>query len=799
MLGAQWGCCMTDWAKLTLGLEHALTLDAGAAQAFLEANIGDDDTLDLARRLLARSKPGGGFMQTAGQADGLHGEDEAAEILVDGSRIDVWELQGLVGQGGMGQVYRARRADGLYDQTVALKIISRQSRIGDARFENERRRLAQLEHPGIARIVDGGVTPDGRGYMAMEFVDGSPIDRHASKAGHGREARLSLFERLCSAVSHAHARLVLHRDIKPENVLVDAAGQVRLIDFGISSGLGEDDEEGPALTISSAAPEQLKGEHVSVQTDIFALGVLLHRLLTGTFPKRQADGSMAPDAARLTHRDLQAILDRCLAAAPGDRYASVDALRDDVLAVLEGRPVDARQGGQIYRIGKFFSRYPLASALGGVAIAALVGGLVTSLNFAAEAEAEAERANAALAEAQESLERSEYFLSRSNLFFSTQSAYADSLQSMFGGEADVARQTEILLERWRQAYDLRGEDPENAAYLSYAIGRQFLFRNDYLTAIDILDPWVAEAYGPPDLLGYARQLLAVAYMSIGREDEALPLLRETEAWFAASFDKGAPDHIAAATQIASITQQEEDIRNAERLLRYGLEYDHGPSIEMYFWNQLSEMRQLRGDFSAAYEAMLEVVAIIDATPLMDVSGTDTGRLNLADFELWHTGDIDRAEALANAVLETARQAKGESREAGLAHAILAHVSTQRGAHQAALEQIETGIEITSRYSGPTSNSVLMMGLQRAEMLANLGDGRASEAIEAVRADLESTQSSANLRERLQLAQLHVTLRLEGETAARERHLKAELDHGVIASNLQLTHLHGRLEALLAGD
>ncbi|MEO0818051.1 MAG: serine/threonine-protein kinase [Pseudomonadota bacterium] len=790
---------MTDWAKLTAGLEHALTLDEGAAEAFLEATIEGDDTLGLARRLLARSKPGGGFMQTGGVADDTAGEGAPSDILDDGSRIDVWELQGLVGQGGMGQVYRARRADGLYDQTVALKVISRDSALGTARFQNERRRLAQLEHPGIARIVDGGVTPDGRAYMAMEFVDGRPIDKHAGEEGLDRQAKLSLFERLCSAVSHAHARLILHRDIKPENVLVDGGGQVRLIDFGIASELGEDDQQGPALTISSAAPEQLKGEHVSVQTDIFALGVLLHRLLTGAFPQREADGSMVPDAALVKNRDTLAVLDRCLSASPEDRYASVDALREDTLAVLEHRPVDARSGGHIYRIGKFFTRYPLASALGGVAIAALVGGLAASLSFAADAQAEAERTNVALAEAQANLERSEYYLSRADLFFSIQTAYSDTLQSMFGGEADVDQQTEVLVQRWRQAYELREQDPTNAAYLSYAIGRQFLFRNDYLTAIDILKPWVDDGYGPSDLLGYARQLLAVAYMSVGREEEALPMLRETEAWLADGYDAASPDHIAAATQIATITGAEEDIRGAELLLLVGLEQDHGPSINMYFWNQLSRMRQMRGDFSGGYEAMLEVVSIIDATPLMDVSGTDTGRLSLADFELWHTGDIDRAEALATAVLNTARETKGESREMGLAFGALAWVSTERGTPEAARDHIEAAIAITSRYSGETSSSVLNLKLQRAEILADLGDPLARDALDTVRSEFDTAEINATLQERFKLASLYVSAQLEGQEASRNLYLEADLNQDLIRTNLALSYLHARLESAFAKD
>lgn len=790
---------MTDWAKLTTGLEHALTLDEAGAAAFLDTRFTDEPTRELAQHLLARSRKSRGFMMTSAPGTPTEEIVQDADGLSEGTRIGVWELQELIGRGGMGEVYRARRADGLYDQVVALKLIHGHSELRAARFEQERRRLALMAHPGIARILDGGTAPDGRAFMAMDLVDGQPIDRHAERAALDRSTRIRLFAELCSAVSHAHSRLILHRDIKPENVLVDDSGKVRLIDFGIASSLEGEEEIRAPLTLSSAAPEQLKGEPVSVQTDVFALGVLLHQLLAGARPSRTSDGGMETDASAIGNADPVAIVAHCLETEPASRYASVDSLRDDLDAYLERRAISLRRDDPVYRMGRFLTRFPVASTLGAIAVLALAGGLVASLNFAAAARTEADRANRALAESQANLERSDFYLSRADLFHSTQSAYADTLQSLFGGEADVARQTQVLRQRWQQAHDLRDEDPENAAYLSYAIGRQFLFRNDYLTAIEILRPWVEESYGPPDLVGYGRQLLAVAYMSVGRDEEALPILRDTEDWFASSYDAGMPDHIAAATQIALITQSEADILKAENLLLAGLELDQNSSIEMYFWNQLSRMRQMRGDFPAAYDAMLQVVAIIESTPLMDVSGTDTGRLNLADFEIWHTGDIDRAETLALEVLNTAQQTKGESRELGLAHGVLALVQVERGALDAARTEIETAIEITSRYSGDTASSVLVLRLQRAEILAAMDDAGALTALDGVRADLQHAPNSQTLIERLKLADLYVTALLQGPEHALSRYHVLELDRDLISRNLQLDYLHRRLESIGAAS
>ena len=779
---------MLDWARITADIDHALTLDEVSRERFL-AEAAQGPGADLLPRLLKRAHPQAGFLATSAPDAA-----DDADALAAGAMVGVWRIEGQIGQGGMGEVYRAQRADGLYDQTVALKLMRGISESRAGLFEAERRRLAQLDHPGVARIIDGGVGEDGRPFMAMDYVDGAPVTDHARAAGLSRKARLVLFRKVCEAVGHAHSKLILHRDIKAENVLVDAGGRPRLIDFGIATVLDEEARGGP-LTLATAAPEQLKGEPVSVQTDVFALGVLLHELLTGERPKRRPDGGMTVDGASLDDRDLAAILDRAMAADPAARYASTSALGDDVAAFLARRPVAARQGGFADAASKFVQRYPVGSALAAAVLVSLVAGLTASLNFAAQARSEAERANDALAQAEANLERSEFFLARANLFHATQSAYADTLQSMFGGDADVDRQTQVMLDRWRQAYDLRAEDPENAAFLSYAIGRQFIFRNDYPTAISVLEPWVAEAYGPPDLVGFARQLLALAYTSTGRRDDALAMLRGVERWHASGLDAGAPDHIASATQIAVLTEDSADIDRAEALLQVGLEVDHGPSVNMYFWNQLSRMRQLRGDFDGAYEASSNVVAIIDASPLMDVSGTDTGRLNLADFELWHTGDLARAEALVQGVLDTARDTKGESREQGLAHALQAFILVARGELDAAQAEVDAALTLVERYTGPASEATTTVRLQRAEILAARGDAGARDVLDAVRAEMVAGDPSARLSQRLALADVYVTARLDGVGAAQARYAGLAPDRAVIGRNPALTGLHRRLEGL----
>ena len=284
---------MLDWAKITADLEHALTLDAETAVEFLKTSIADSDTRDLVQGLLERARPAQAFMQTS--AAGAPAPRPTPQLKAK-TRIDHWEIEDLIGKGGMGEVYRASRADGLYEQTVALKLIHGTSAGRIERFKQERQRLARLEHPNIARIVDGGTSPDGRAYLAMEYVKGETIDAYVRSKELELAEKLDLFRALCGAVSHAHSQLILHRDIKPENVLVDAQGQVRLIDLGIASGLDDDATQMIAPTLRSAAPEQLEGQIESVQTAIFVLGVLLHRLCTDQLPERLADGGMAQPA-----------------------------------------------------------------------------------------------------------------------------------------------------------------------------------------------------------------------------------------------------------------------------------------------------------------------------------------------------------------------------------------------------------------------------------------------------------------------------------------------------------------------
>ena len=348
-------------------------------------------------------------------------------------RIGPWHVTGILGSGGMGAVYRGERAEGGFQQLAAIKLI----RIGmdhpdlRRRFLRERQILARLRHPNIAGLLDGGVDADGAPYFAMELVHGERITQWCDARRVDVRGRVRLFLQVLDAVAFAHRQLVVHRDLKPSNILVDANGKAFLLDFGIAKLIEGDGEDGHtrtgerAFTPEYASPEQLHGEAISAATDLYQLGVLLYALLaqshpyglTGDTPLRtrltRMDGQPQPlweaarqasieDAAcragtptRLASQlrgDLTAIAQRCLANDPKQRYDSVDALRADLTAWLDGRAVAAQAPSVRYRAGRFLRRHAVATGAAAVAVVALVAGTGVSLWQAGIARKEAQRA-----------------------------------------------------------------------------------------------------------------------------------------------------------------------------------------------------------------------------------------------------------------------------------------------------------------------------------------------------------------------------------------------------------------------
>lgn len=421
-------------------LADALELDAEERPAFLERTCGEDRALrSEVESLIHASESAGHYFADLADRAGMTGQEgppPPPDIDLEGRRIGAYRLGKLLGRGGMGAVYQAERADGQFELIAALKILPLGAATPEAhrRFLEERRILARLEHPGIARLYDGGVTDDGTPFFVMERVEGVPLTEFCAVRHLGVEDRLRIFVEVCDAVAFAHNKLVVHRDLKPNNVLVTEAGQVKLLDFGVARLLEPGNEGATAtqlggrlMTPKYASPEQLTGEQVTTASDVYTLGVMLHELLTGISPYDLEAGSVtlmdaicrqpvtlpstrlsrsaqatvgstieardvvaAADAmgssvrglARTIRGDLDNILLMALRKEPERRYSSVDAFADDIRRHLDGFPVKARREGVTYVAGRFLRRnaLPVGAAASIVLLIAVLG--VVSTVFA---------------------------------------------------------------------------------------------------------------------------------------------------------------------------------------------------------------------------------------------------------------------------------------------------------------------------------------------------------------------------------------------------------------------------------
>ncbi len=385
--------------------------------------------LRLSEQTVERASTGPQFASREAQVDTV----PAAERLAPGTRLGAWELIRELDAGGMGVVYLARRADLSYDKQVAIKFVRVDPLLPSsvradliARFENERRLLARLDHPHIARILDGGRSDAGVPYLVMEFVDGDSLTHYCDRAGLDVAGRLALFRQVCEAVQAAHRHLIVHRDIKPQNILVDRAGEPRLLDFGIARLLADEGGEteqtiGMAMTPAYASPEQLRGEALTTASDVYSLGVVLFELLSGARPfelsglspaeserlvcetapptlRRALTRSelVAPERearTRAVSSDLERLVAKALHKDPLLRYGSAQALADDIERYLAGQPVLAYPDSLRYRSAKFLRRHRLGSAAAAVALLlVLAAGTVAAWQWRAASRAAADTA-----------------------------------------------------------------------------------------------------------------------------------------------------------------------------------------------------------------------------------------------------------------------------------------------------------------------------------------------------------------------------------------------------------------------
>lgn len=760
-----------DWQKVTRFAQQLSTLDDEAALENLNDSKLSENHRELLRSHFNQSKDNVAFMKTFATGDGAPAYSYGPNDIVGN-----WQVVDPIGMGGMGEVYKATRADGSYEQTVALKIMQGANLQRLTAFENERRLLAQMEHPNISRIIDGGMSADNLPYVVMEYVQGQSITDFVARHNLAVASCLRLFVDLCNAVSHAHGKLILHKDIKADNVMVDQSGQLRLIDFGLSSVMS-DIQAGGGFSLMSAAPEQLLRQPLSVATDVFSLGVLLHQLLTGAYPDRRPDAAMAPSGD--LKPELKAIISKTLQLKPKDRYQSVDGLSNDVLAYMLKRPVLAYGAGRRYRTLKFFRRNPISSLATTAFVISLLSGMTLTTYFAKRAKAEA---NAV----QEQLNRSEYFLKKSNVQIGMGNMMLDAMQRVVGATGGEEIVTETLLKRWQEGFDLREEDPKGAAQISFAIGRYFLFRNDYVTADKILSAWIAEDFGSETILYTGKGFLGSTKLNMGERQEAAKLFREARDYYANGYMNQSPDHIAMATNVALITEEPTDIAEAERLVRLGLEVDeYGPSIKMFYWFQIAKMRLISKDFEGGLQAYRETYLIHETFPLMEMQGRDTAILTLAATELYMGRSLMESEQKVDFIIDEWSKTKGESRGMATAHKLKSHFLIKRGELVQAAEHIAKAKVMQERFSGITGAGYTDILMVQAELKAMSGEYKEAEDI------LKSVPNDTN---RYKLAKAFLINEELGNTQANDFLRTAELDAKKVSQSPLETFLLKRLEA-----
>jgi len=585
----------TDWARVRARFEELAGLPAGErARRLDELERESPETGRQVRELLAADQDAASLaieqVIASGAARVLEElEPEGGGDSLAGALLGPWQLTEPIGRGGMAEVWGARRADGQFEQEVAVKLVKRGMDSDElvARFRRERQILARLEHPAIARLLDGGVAPDGRPYLVLERVDGEPITTWCERRALPIARRLGLVVEAGRAVAAAHRQLVVHRDLKPSNLLVTHDGRVKLLDFGIAKILAGDDPgagdatrvEQRVLTPAYAAPEQIRGEPVSTATDVYSLGVLAYELVVGRLPHERTgrraaelaaqvdrESVEAPSTSVLTtsadtdprerrrrSRELAGDLDTVLLAAlhrdPARRYSSVEAFVEDLERFLAGRPILARRDSLGYRARKFFGRHRAATAVAAFALVALFGALAIALWQAALARRSAQEAatNAHRAE------RVQEFLV--GLF-----EVADPEQS--GGATVTA--AELLDQAGRRLPqelaaepDVQAELLETVARIERGLGRLDIAERLARSALDLRSSGVGDAAA----LGSALATLGSVHLAQGQLDEAASRLEQGLGLLAA-------DDLAAArarSDLAQVSFWREKLDEARRL------------------------------------------------------------------------------------------------------------------------------------------------------------------------------------------------------------------------------------------
>jgi len=773
------------WEEIEALLDRALDLRPEERGAFLdEACARDPELRSRLDALLRADERAGTFLEAPALEQSAPLVAAMYEDPQAGKRIGAYRILREAGRGGMGVVYLAERADGQYQQQVALKLIKR-GMDSDAilqRFLHERQILARLQHPNVARLLDGGMTDEGQPYFAMEHVDGRPVTIYCDEHRLGVEARLRLFMNACAAVQYAHQNLVVHRDLKPSNMLVTGTGELKLLDFGIAKVLGGEAREATATELGSraltpeyAAPEQLRGEPVTTAADVYALGVVLYELLVGRRPHELARGE--PDALarlaaaepvrpstavvreaeanepatagggitpasvsrdrgtrpdRLRRRlagDLDTICLKALRREPERRYASAQALRDDLERHLTGLPVLARPDTVAYRATRFVRRHRV-----GVGAAAAIAMLLVG--------------------------------------FSTVTAVQSA---RIGAQADrIARERD------------KAEEVKEFVLSLFEVSNPLVeAKGDTVTARGLLERGVErideELAGQPEVQAEMLSVIGTAYQELGRFDRARPLLERA---LTQRREVRGPEHVDVArslNDLGTLLRLKGDYAAAERLHRESLairrkllgdeHLDVADSL-----NELGVLLRKQGEHAAAEAFYREALALRRKLQGEEHPEVLTLTNNLAVL-LYYKGDYDASEALHRETLALRRRVLGDEHpEVALSLGNLGWGFYEKGDYDAAEPFYREAIAMQRKVLGEEHPYLALNIYSLGMILLRKGEPDAAEPLLrealAMRRKLlgeEHDEVAASLRG---LGELH---HRRGDLAAAERLTREALD------------------------
>jgi eukaryotic-like serine/threonine-protein kinase len=717
-------------ARVDALLDELLELPAESRSAALERKCADDPAVRAEVGSLLKSAAAVGDFLAAPAS--LAGE-LAAEELPPGTRVGVWRVTRRIGHGGMGVVYEAERAEADFHQHVALKVLRQEAIAEVPRFHIERQILARLEHPGIARLYDGGVTADRRPYMVMEFVEGQPITSYCVSNRATLTERMQLFQEVCEAVAYAHRNLIVHRDLKAANILVTTQGQVKLLDFGIAKLIDLDRQEQTQtavtpLTPHSAAPEQLLGKPITTATDVYALGLLLFQLLTDSQPWIQAGGPIAhavrvvldepvpvpsrraaesaapPFVPRLLRGDFDAIVAKAVRKEPHYRYATVEDLQRDTESALRGEPVSARSGARLYVFRRTLRRYLWVT----VAVAAVLVSLAVGLGAAAwqarraEIQRDAARRDAAREEAVR------YQLTR---LFGT--AIEERGAQPATAKAMIDNSAMRVLREYRSQPELQGQIVLTLADLYGAL-------QDAAGESALLEGFVNQAGPDTDrsALADARQKLAAAQLLRGNTQRAAELIAQAESFWNENPGRYTEERLEGLAVKARVQRTRGDINGAlatesaaiaQRIVASGRV--HRETAVLYNTHALTLTAANRFDEAvAAYRETLGIYRKLGMEGELDAQ-VALGNLGMAEYRIGH---LREAEGLLKTAYERERSLAGDSAAVAAVMGLYGEVLTLSGRSAQSLPIAKEAVAVAARYAGASSPVALQNQLFLAD-------------------------------------------------------------------------------------